>query len=270
MKRFFIPLLALSVSMGAAEANEVNYTLTLEQKRLIAAMLTAPKSSPGSAVTIPSGFGAGQGQAFASIGGTRTNDEFDGSAGFGFGLGNASETVAVELSANIISLTDNGNGSGFAEQGSTSIKLSRMVTPTSSVSIGAENATTWGITGTDPNFYIAYSHIQTLSSDPFNPMPLSLTIGAGNERFTEMSNGKRSDGLGVFAGVSLAFHRQAGAILDYNGNYMNFGLSLVPLPQYPVSLTLSMTNINSVDPKDGGSASGDPEFGAGLGYSWSF
>lgn len=267
---------AAIAASGAASA--ATYQLTDAQKRAIVAMLTAPKASPGTALTVPSGFGAANGQVYVAIGGTTTEktatqkDGLDGSASVGVGLGDASEFLALELQANIISLTDNAPGSDFGEEGSFSVKLSRNVGAASAISVGAENVSTWGdsLDGTKASGYIAFTTLKSLSNNPVNPLTLSVTVGAGTERFQDKDNGVRDSDAGLFGSVALAVHRQVSLIADYNGNYVNAGVSIVPLRSHPLTVTLSAVNVNDVSSADGGTSTGDTEFGGSLGYSWNF
>lgn len=275
-KHFILIVLGCTLAISSA-AKASNYKLTEEQKRLIAALLTAPKSAPGTGLSTPSGFGAGKGQLFASIGGTTTEDsngshDYDGSASLGAGFGDAQKFAALELQANIISLTNNSEDSGFGEQGSVSAKLSRNVGMNSGISFGVENLGTWGdiVDETDPNTYVAFTTVHALSTDPFNPLLFSFTAGLGNERFRDLRNGNQRGSVGLFASFAFAPHRQAGLIVDYNGNYVSIGASFVPLRQYPLTVTLSVVNANEVEEGDGGTTTGDAEFGASIGYSWRF
>ncbi|MEP1535921.1 MAG: hypothetical protein ABJQ34_03475 [Paracoccaceae bacterium] len=273
MKTSLAALVATGVFCTASFGQTASQvTLSEEQKRLIEALLTAPVASPGVAIGVPSGFGAAKGQAFASIGGTTNDGDLDGSANVGLGFGNPSEYVGVELNANIFSLTDNGPGSGTGEQGSLSVKVTRQLTPTSSLAFGAENALVWGdeTENVDPSFYLAYSNVNALSDDPLRPMLLTYTIGVGNERFGDFDNGVRTDDVGIFGAVGLAVTRRTGVILDYNGNFASAGVSFVPIVDQPLTVSLSVNNFTSVDAADGGTLSGDPEFGVSVGYSWQF
>lgn len=271
-------LLASAALSATGVASAAGYELSDAQKRAIVALLTAPKAAPGIGIGVPTGFGAGSGQVYAAIGGTTTeksgssDDGVDGSATLGMGFGDANEFLALEIQANIISLTDNAPGSDFGEEGSFSAKLSRNVGRTSAISVGAENIGTWGdsLDGTDPSAYIAFTTVKALSDNPSNPLTFSFTIGAGTERFQEVDNNVTDSGPGVFAAAALAVHRQVGLIADYNGNYASAGISLVPLRSYPLTVTLSAVNVNGVDQADGGTQSGDTEFGGSLGYSWNF
>jgi hypothetical protein len=270
-------LLASAALSATGVASAAGYELSDDQKRAIVALLTAPKAAPGIGIGVPTGFGAGSGQVYAAIGGTTTEDaggdsDLDGSASIGMGFGDANEFLALEIQANIISLTDNAPDSDFGEEGSFSAKISRNVGRTSAISVGAENISTWGdsLDGTDPSAYIAFTTVKALSDNPSNPLTFSFTIGAGTERFQEVDNNVTDSGPGVFAAAALAVHRQVGLIADYNGNYASAGISLVPLRSYPLTVTLSAVNVNGVDAADGGTATGDTEFGGSLGYSWNF
>ena len=271
-------LLAGAAVSAPSVASAAAYELSEEQKRAIVALLTAPKAAPGIGIGVPTGFGAGQGQVYAAIGGTTTekngsqDDGVDGSASVGIGFGDANEFLSLELQANIISLTNNAPGSGFGEEGSISAKLSRNIGRTSAISVGAENVATWGdsIQGSDASAYVAFTTVKALSNNPSNPLTLSFTIGAGTERFQDLNSGNRDSGPGVFGSLALAVHRQVGIIADYNGNYTSAGLSLVPLRNYPLTVTLSSVNINEVSAADGGTATGEAEFGGSIGYSWNF
>lgn len=269
---------ALAASAVCAAAPAQAYQLSDEQKRIIAALLTAPKAAPGIGIGVPTGFGAGQGQVFAAIGGTTTEKangrgEYDGSASVGFGLGDANKYAALELQANIISLTNNAPGSSFGEEGSFSAKISRVLSPTTGIAVGAENLGTWGnaLKNTDPSLYVAMTHVASLSPEnPFNPHTVSFTVGLGNERFEDIRDGKSERDIGLFASAALAVTRQASVIAEYNGNYINLGVSYVPMPKYPLTISLSAINAESVLAADGGTATGDREFGGSIGYSWTF
>ena len=190
----------------------------------------------------------------------------------GLGFGNAQDAVAVEATANIFSLTNDAADSGFGEIGSISAKISRSMSPTTSLSSGVENLIMWG-DGTDnidPSVYLAYSMFTALSDDPFIPRLASFTFGLGNERFANISNSVADEDIGFFASAGLNITRQIGVAVDYNRNYTSAGVSFVSLVNQPIVVSLSLNNVTSVDATDGGTRSGDPEFGASVGYSWQY
>lgn len=257
--------------------------LTESQKQTIAAMLTAPVASPGLGIGVPTAFGLGSHQMFFSIGGVSTKElatnerDYDGSATLGMGFGDAVEFVAFEVQANVISLSDNAPGSDVGEEGSISLKLSRNVGRTSAVAVGVENAATWGdaLKGTESSAYVAYTKLTALSSNASNPLTLGLTIGAGTDRFQKLetkgnTNGVQDQSPGVFGAISLAVHRQVSLIAEYNGSYSNAGISFVPLRSCPLTVTFSAINLQERRRVNGGTRTGETEFGGSIGYSWNF
>lgn len=263
---------------ASAAASAATYELTEAQKRQIVALLTTPKAAPGIGIGVPTGFGAQAGQVFASIGGITTKktstleDGLDGAATLGMGFGDADEFVGLEVQANVISLTNNAPGSDFGEEGSVSVKLSRNVGSRSAVSVGAEDVATWGdsLNGTKASGYVAFTTIKALSDNPMNPLTLSVTLGAGTQRFQDLDAGVRDSDIGLFGSLSLAVHRQVSLIAEHNGNFANAGISVVPLRNYPLVVTLSAINVNEVSTNNGGTETGDSEFGGSIGYSWNF
>lgn len=270
--------LLAGAAMTAGVASAATYQLTDAQKRSIVALLTAPKTAPGIGIGVPTGFGAQGGQVFASIGGTTTQktttlkDGLDGAATIGMGFGDANEFVALEVQANIISLTNNAPGSDFGEEGSASVKLSRSVGLQSAISVGAEDVTTWGnsLSNVNASAYVAFTTLKALSDNASNPLTMSFTIGAGTQRFQNVKNNVRDTNPGLFGAVSLAVHRQVSLIAEHNGNFANVGMSFVPLRSYPLVVSLSAVNVNEVSAANGGTSTGDTEFGGSLGYSWNF
>lgn len=259
-------------------ASAATYELSEATKRQLVALLTAPKAAPGIGIGVPVGFGAQGGQVYASIGGTTTKktatlkDGLDGAATVGMGFGDSNEFVALEVQANIISLTNNAPGSDFGEEGSVSVKLSRNIGRTSAISVGAEDVTTWGdsLSGTKASGYVAFTTFKALSDNLQNPLTVSFTIGAGTQRFQDVKNNVRDSEAGLFGSLSLAVHRQVSLIAEHNGNYANAGISIVPMRNYPLVVTLSAVNVNEVSAANGGNSTGDTEFGGSVGYSWNF
>lgn len=249
---------------GTASALE----LTADQKRAIVAILTAPKGAPGSSIDNPSGFGANWGSVFFGVGGTHVpsdergpdSDSWDGSASVGFGYGDSSSVVGVEVVANIISLTDNGTDSDVGDDTSWSAKIHRMVTDTSSISVGWENFGGRGAAEEATiNRYVAYSGFTALADDPMQPFVFSYTIGVGTERF----NRGEDSSVGVFGSVALQLTRQLAVIVDANRNGTNVGLSMVPINSVPLTVSVSAFDVNE-------ESSENTRYGASLGYSHTF
>lgn len=253
---------AIAVPAQAATVNDLG--ISLSQIRALNAQLTAPVVAPGIAFGSPIGFGASWGQAFAGIGGQTIppGSEYgvDGSAVVGFGLGDPDRWVGLETSATIISVRDD-----FAEDGNANFKLHRALPWRAGIAAGVENTGRWGAArgGTSSN-YLVYTQVIELSPNtPRHPLPLSINIGLGDERFVDPDRRGDTDGVGVFGSIAIAPFRQVSLIADWTGRDANAAVSLVPFRRTPLVLTLGAINL-------GERLGNDVEFSGGIGYLYQF
>lgn len=165
---------------------------------------------------------APNGLAFASLGVTSRReslgdffDEGDGSIVLGFGLGDASETIGVQVSASITSLTDD-----FGDSGSLSIKAARQINglavPTF-VGLSLDRLAGWG-DGTliDESATLAVTMFPTVNIGG-QTYPLMITAGYGNS----VLDRKREPGGYVGAGIGLT--ENFGASFAWTGESVTLG-----------------------------------------------
>ncbi|MDF1781845.1 MAG: hypothetical protein P1U67_11150 [Alcanivoracaceae bacterium] len=235
--------------------------LTEAQIRDLVRSALPPAASPGISMGSPVGFGASWGSAGIGIGGAtaeRLSQDVDGSAGVVFGLGDATKTVGLETSLNIISLTNNAPGSDVGEDGNFGLKLHKTLKPDLAVSIGAENVMPWGAAdNVDSSYYVAVTKFLVLGGD--NPSSLALNFGVGEGRFDYDGN----DDVGAFGSIAWIPSEKYSLIADWTGRDLNAGVSLAPLHDVPVTITLGAINL-------GERLGQDTEFSGGVGYSFSF
>lgn len=259
--RFLAAGLVVAAACAPAHAVGVNEIgLSADQIRSLNAQLTAPAAAPGVAFGSPVAYGADWGQLFGGIGGQTippgSQHSVDGSMLLGLGAGDSTRTVGLEASATIISLTDS-----IGDAGAFNAKLHRAISNRASIAVGVEGVGGWGdASNTDASTYAVYTQAFDLSPQSARaPTTMVVNVGVGNERFVDPGD----NGVGLFGSVSIHPHRQLSAILDYTGLDLNAALSIVPLRQYPVVLTLGMINLtNHLDR--------DSEFAAGIGYLHQF
>lgn len=213
-------------------------------------------TSPAVAFGSPLGFGLNYGQVAVGIGGQTVPNNapgpLDGSMGVAMGLGNSVSNVGIELTANIISLR-----SQFAEDGSFNAKVHRMVSPTTSVAVGAESFGGWGLARQARiSSYAAVSTVVTA-----NGMPVVLNAGLGNNRFRSTRTTDSGD-VGAFASVAVVPTDRFSTILDFTGVDINAAISMVPVRAWPVTLTLGYVNLTEREQRG--------EFAGGLGYLYRF
>lgn len=241
---------------------------TLEELReqLLIPSVTAEKLArtypPTLTFGVPSAFGPGWGDLYISgTGATAGKDrggEVDGNISMGFGLGDPVENVGLNFAYNIVSIRN------FGQNGTFDMSASRIVygDPITSVAVAAgwsdfarygndtvEDSTVWGTV-------TSYSLLRP--DDPVNKLPLLLSLGIGGGFF-------RQDpaSTGVFGGVGLQIAPQVGVGLQWSGVGLNLGLSYVPIPTIP--LTLTATGADLTDNSPGGT-----RFVFSLSYGFNF
>lgn len=226
--------------------------------------LTAPKGAPGIAFGSPVAFGAQWGDLYAGIGGqtlpekTAKGRDVDGSLALGFGLGNASKSIGLDTTIGVISLEDE-----FAEDGNVSFKLHAALPNQSAFAIGIENTARWGAgENGKSSVYAVYSKLwgPTLFG---KKRPLATSVGVGSQRFVDVDDAGKKEGMGVFASTALQVNRRVSTILDWTGVDLNAGVSVVPFRTIPVTITVGAINLTENNDVD-------VEFSGGIGYSYNF
>lgn len=255
------PVIAAEQS-GVIDLNQLDLPESVLQQ--LRDMLTAPRGAPGIAFGSPVAFGAQWGDLYAGLGGqTRektvaNNDSVDGSLALGFGLGDARESVGLDTTVGVISLTE-----GLGDDGNVSFKLHASLPNQSAIAVGLENTGRWGLAkNTSSSVYAVYSKLwgPTVFG---KKRPLATSVGVGSERFVDIDDSGDNEGLGMFASTALQVNRHVSTILDWTGVDLNAAVSVVPFRTLPVTITAGMINLT----ENNGT---DVEFSAGVGYSYNF
>jgi hypothetical protein len=238
--RFVLPMLPL-VSLPASAA-------------------AAPAASLGS----PTAYGAGFGDAFVGAGyqyRVRFSSRGDGAASAGAGIGNAQRLAAVEITATSYSTFR----SGFARNGSVSLKLHRSINPRMAIAAGYENAIPWGDTDGGSSLYVVATRLIPLranTSSMFGGMGLSL--GAGNARFRSEDDVEQNiPGINMFGSMSLRITEPVVAVADWTGQDLNLGASIRMPGPLPVSLSLGLADVTH-------RAGNGARFVAGAGWAFRY
>jgi hypothetical protein len=191
---------------------------------------------PGLSFGAPSAFGAGWGDLFlaasgATAGKSRAGNP-DASMSAGFGIGNARKLIALEFTFN------NGSINNFGYNGTFDFKAHRVVYAQGNTQVavaGGWNAfAQYGNEGIRPSS--AYGVLTTYSllqpNNPVNPMAISFSLGAGGGDFRQ-----GTESTDIFTGVGLQVHPQVGIGVGWSGVGLNAGVSLVPVPTIPLTIT---------------------------------
>lgn len=225
---------------------------------------TASRSAPGSSAASPTGFGANFGDGFIGAGyqrRARYTSRDDGSIATGFGLGNARDNIGAEITISSASTVRQGIG----RNGSVSARLHRVVPRNLGLSIGVENAKSWGATDGGRSLFAVASrsvHFRKKEGDPFST--ITVNVGAGNGRFRREDDvTARKQKFNPFASVGMRVAEPVGAIIDYTGQDLMLGLSIVPFKFVPLVISPTLADVTN-------SAGDGVRFtvGAGMGFKF--
>ncbi|MEG1449756.1 MAG: hypothetical protein RSC62_03015 [Cetobacterium sp.] len=211
---------------------------------------------PGFSMGAPSGLVSSYGVAFAGLSGKTNSDDTDGALALGMGFGDA-ETIGGAISLGVGSI-DPRDGGAF-NRGNLNMSLGHHFKDYGfGWSVGMNGVNLWHDNGDDgdnenPSFYTAVTKLW-----PNDIAPIAITAGLGNNSFADVNieNRDRKEEVGGFGSVAVYLFPQMSLILDYTSNVVTVGTSIVPFPQYPVSINLGATNLTEQGPEDKVSAIG--------------
>jgi hypothetical protein len=210
-----------------------------------------------------SAFGANWGDLF--IGGSvatagNERSRIDSYGGFGFGLGDASNLVGSTVSFNMQSLRNFGGTNGI------NVDLHRIVFRDAqtqvAMAMGVTNLIKIYSRGLSDRLEEGYwgaitSYTFLRPDDPVNNLPLALTVGGASGQYDQTD-------VGIFGGVGIQLAPQLGIGAAWSGVSFDLGMSYVPIPTFPLTLTMEGIDLTNNTP-------GGPRFllGINVGYNFS-
>ncbi len=211
--------------------------------------VNAPRTYSPSLTFTFSAFGANWGDLF--VGGSaatrgRQRDRIDGYLGLGFGLGDASNFVGSTVSFNMQSVRNFGATNGI------DVDFHRIVYSDSQTQV----AMAVGVTNLIKLYYrnlpdrLAEGYWGAITSytflrpdDPVNTLPLALTVGGASGQFQQTD-------VGIFGGVGIQLAPQLGVGAAWSGVSLDLGMSYVPIPTFPLTLTMEGIDLTNNTPED--------------------
>lgn len=245
------------------ELQRLRQDFLIEEPRTLSAKLAEFVVAPGASISTPIGFGASLGQIFGGFAfqsRTRFTNQADGGLALGVGLGEPQKIVGLDVTMAILSLFGDNAG-----RGSFSFKIHRSLPEGFAVALGFENAINWGGTDAGSSIYGVVSkffQFTETTKEPFSQLTLSLGVGGGRFR----SEGAIEDGvnsLGVFASAGLRIVEPVSAIVEWSGQDLNAGISLIPFPKVPLTINLAGADLT-------GNAGDGARFVMSIGYNYFF
>ena len=245
------------------ELQRLRQEFLIEEPQTLSAKLAEFVVTPSGSISTPSAFGATFGQIFGGFGfqsRTRFTNQADGGLALGGGLGDPQKIVGLDVTLAILSLFGDNAG-----RGSFSFKIHRSLPEGFAVALGFENAIHWGGTDAGSSIYGVVSkffQFTETTKEPFSQLTLSLGVGGGRFR----SEGAIEDGvnsLGVFASAGLRIVEPVSAIVEWSGQDLNAGISLIPFPKVPLTVNLAGADLT-------GNAGDGARFVMSIGYNYFF
>ncbi len=241
--------------------SEIRQRLLIESNPQAAAQL---RPAPASSFLTPTAYGADWGDVYAgvagSIGISNGSRDSDGSASVGFGLGNATQLVGLEINASINSLR------GFADDGTLGFKLHRVFPSVNNLAVafGWENPIKWGSSQDEPEtFYGVVSSRFDLQSGQVNPVPLTVSLGAGTGAYRSTGAiANNTNGLNFFGSLGLRLQPELSLISSWTGSGLGFAASAAPFRD-PFIFTVGIADVTDNTP-DGTRVIGS------VGYGYTF
>ncbi|HEY9852447.1 MAG TPA: hypothetical protein V6D28_23445 [Leptolyngbyaceae cyanobacterium] len=217
--------------------------------------------APNITIISPSAYGKSWGNLSAGFGfqeRTRFTREADGVFGIGIGLGDARKAVGLDIGVTITDLDT-------AEDGTVSFKLHRQLPNDFAVAVGVLNAIDWGLTDSGRSFYGVVTKRFSLQDTPeklFSQLYVSVGVGSGQFRF-ESNIYENVDSVNIFGSVAVRVAEPVSAIVEWSGQDLTVGLSVIPFRNIPLAITPGVTDIT-------GNAGDGSRFILGVGYLISF
>ncbi|WP_334311189.1 hypothetical protein [Microcystis aeruginosa] len=245
------------------ELQRLRQDFLIEEPQTLSAKLAEFVVAPSASISTPIGFGANFGQIFGGFGfqsRTRFTNQADGGLALGVGLGEPQKIVGLDVTMAILSLFGDNAG-----RGSFSFKIHRSLPEGFAVALGFENAIRWGGTDAGSSIYGVVSkffQFTETTKEPFSQLTLSLGVGGGRFR----SEGAIEDGvnsLGVFASAGLRIVEPVSAIVEWSGQDLNAGISLIPFQNIPLTVNLAGADLT-------GNAGNGARFVMSIGYNYFF
>jgi hypothetical protein len=171
---------------------------------------------------------------------TRYTKYDDAAAVVGFGIGTR-RVVALEAAFTSYSTIR----SYPFETGGVSVKLHRALPRQTSVSVGYENALSWGGSDAEGSLYGAVTKMVNLREDPESLFNIAVfTLGVGNGRFRfEEDDAEGRETVNVFAAAGVRATPRVSLVADWTGQDLNAAASLTPLRHIPLVVTLGLADL---------------------------
>jgi len=245
---------------SAAEIEDVKSQLEVLQKKKND---NSYVTSPAMTIATPIGFGADNNRFYlitSSQFPERYSGEFDPALGVGVGLFNSRKTVGLELS---YTFTSFGAQSREFGTGGYNIKVHRQFPGDLGIAVGWNGFATNGpvVDYKNTAYGVVTQIIRTKKSldEPFSRVALSFGIGNGQFR-SEDDIARNVYNINAFGSIAVRVARPVSAVVEWTGQDLAAGLSIVPFRNSGFLITPSVRDITGTQ--------SSPRFVLGAGFSF--
>lgn len=249
-------------------------SFTQAQLRKITRDIGGAGAAPSVSVQTPIGFGGYWRTASAGIvfvHRTRFTRNADASIAGSIGLGNPETAVGLDASIAITGLSNDLGEEDNAGGGSLSFQISRNLPNNFGIGVGAQNIVTWrsGASDNGESVYFVASKVLPLKANLNEPFSIAfLSLGLGNGIYRAEEDFSPNDDWGgtpfnVFGSAAINLSENVNGIVEWTGQDLTLGMSIVPFKEIPLVFTPSFIDVT-------GSAGDGVRFNASLVYSIAF
>jgi hypothetical protein len=228
-----------------------------------------PRGAPGTSTGSPIAYGANWGDLYGGAGfetPSRYVGGSDGAVTVGLGFLNSSNVVGLDVAITSLSSVN----TGFGKRMGLGAKLHRLLPDNWGIAAGVTGIYLNNMpVDAKASVYGVVSKVFDLQDTPFKA--LTLSAGAGNENFRlqkDIRNNNQT--FGAFGSVALRVWDPLAVIVDWPGQDLNVGLSIVPFKNFPIVLTPAVADITGSAGKLATSNSSRPRFTMGAGMAVRF
>jgi hypothetical protein len=267
-------VLGMAMASSALAQDDARSKLMIpEEAGLTSEVGHFPRGSPGTSTGSPIAFGANWGDIYIGAGlqaPIRYSTASDGGATVGMGFANAQQYVGLDVGLTFLSTVR----SGLTNRMGLSAKIHKIFGENWGVAVGVENIyiSNQPVDG-NPSVYAVVSKVMDLSGTWLGDFrSLTISAGAGNEDFRlekDVRAGNKT--IAAFGSAALRIWEPVSLIVDWPGQDLNVGVSIVPFKEFPLVLTPAINDLTGLAGTfNYGTGTVRPRFSLGAGLAFKF
>jgi hypothetical protein len=259
-------------SSALAQGDDARERLLIKDEGIATEVGHFPRGAPGTTTGSPIAYGANWGDVYVGAGlqaPIRYSNASDGSVTVGMGFGNDANIVGLDVGLTALSTVRSGVGNRMGLSG----KVHKLFGDNWGVALGVENIylNNKPVDG-NASVYGVLSKVYDLSGTWLSDFrALTLSAGVGNEDFRlekDVRAGNKT--VGVFGSAALRILDQVSIIVDWPGQDLNVGLSIVPFKDFSLVFTPTIVDVTGTAGTYQRPEAVRPRFSLGVGMAFRF